>query len=116
MLGETWSVIHPEHIGYFERSTLRSMASEKTGLRLVKIEANNVTPSTLVAWLRGRRACSADVATRAHRNARRSVDQNLRRILHQSRALSASKQLLNQVISRAGLGDTLVAWLQKPSS
>ena len=46
MLGETWSVIHPEHIGYFERSTLRRLASAETTLREIKIEARNITPST----------------------------------------------------------------------
>ena len=61
MLGESWSVIHPEHIGYFERSTIRKLVSEETGLREIRIEANNITPSTFVAWLRrsGRRSATA---------------------------------------------------------
>lgn len=113
ILGENWSVIHPEHIGYFERSTLRAMASEQTGLRLIKIEANNITPSTFVAWLRRGGARSAVAATTVHRSARRSLDQDLRRALYRSRTLTASKDLLNHVISGAGLGDTLVGWLQK---
>jgi len=116
ILGEAWSVIHPEHIGYFERPTLRAMASEQTGLRELKIEANNITPSTLVAWLRRQGAQSALAATTVHREARRGVDQQLRRAVHQSRPLGALKQLLNRAVSRAGLGDTLVAWLQKPAA
>jgi len=116
ILGDKWPVIHPEHIGYFERSTLRSMASEQTGLRPIRIEANNIAPSSFVAWLRLRGARSADAGTPAHRDAERSLDQNLRRALHRSRALRTSKELLNHAISRAGLGDTLVGWLQKPAS
>jgi 2-polyprenyl-3-methyl-5-hydroxy-6-metoxy-1,4-benzoquinol methylase len=116
MLGENWSVIHPEHIGYFERSTLKAMTSEQTALRPMKIEANNIAPSTFVAWLRDRGARSAHPETRADRGAERSLDQDLRRVLHQSRALRTLKELLNHGISRAGLGDTLVGWLQKPAS
>jgi 2-polyprenyl-3-methyl-5-hydroxy-6-metoxy-1,4-benzoquinol methylase len=116
MLDEAWSVIHPEHIGYFERSTLRAMASEQTGLREIKIEANNITPSTFVAWLRRLGAQSPRAAATVHRKARRSVDQQLRRGVHQNRVLGASRKLLNRAVSRAGLGDTLVAWLQKPAS
>jgi 2-polyprenyl-3-methyl-5-hydroxy-6-metoxy-1,4-benzoquinol methylase len=116
MLGETWSVIHPEHIGYFERTTLRKMASEETGLREIKIEANNITPSTFVAWLRRRGAQSSGAVVTAHRKARRNVDQELRRAVHQSRLLGASKTALNHAVSRAGLGDTLAAWLQKPAT
>jgi 2-polyprenyl-3-methyl-5-hydroxy-6-metoxy-1,4-benzoquinol methylase len=116
MLGEAWSVIHPQHIGYFERATLRKMTSEQTGLREIKIEANNITPSTFVAWARRRRARSARAATSAHRKARRGVDQQLRAAVQQNRVLSASKTAVNRAVSRAGLGDTLVAWLQKPAS
>jgi 2-polyprenyl-3-methyl-5-hydroxy-6-metoxy-1,4-benzoquinol methylase len=116
MLGETWSVIHPEHIGYFERSTLRMMASEETGLREIKIEANNITPSTFVAWLRRQGPQSPRAAATVHRKARRSLDQQLRRAVHQSRVLSVSKKLLNHAVSRTGLGDTLVGWFQKPGS
>jgi hypothetical protein len=116
MLGEAWSVIHSEHIGYFERTTLRRMVSEETGLHEIKIEANNITPSTFVAWLRRQDVQSAKTAATAHREARRGVDQQLRRTVHQSRLLGASKTLLNHAISRAGLGDTLVVWLQKPAS
>ena len=116
MLGEAWSVIHSEHIGYFERTTLRRMVSQETGLHEIRIEANNITPSTFVAWLRRRGPQSAKAAATEHRKARRGVDQQLRRTVHQSRLLDASKTLLNHAISRMGLGDTLVAWLQKPAS
>jgi hypothetical protein len=114
MLGEAWSVIHPEHIGYFERSTLKRMASAETSLREIKIEANNIAPSTFVAWLRHRGTQTARRAAEVHRETRQGLDQQMRRAVHQSRVLGASKELLNHAISRAGLGDTLVAWLQKP--
>ena len=114
MLGERWSVIHPEHIGYFERSTLRDMASKETGLHEVKIEANNITPSTFVAWWRGRGTQLAATTTELHRETREGLDQQLRRVVHLNPLMAMSKDLLNQVVSRAGLGDTLVAWLQKP--
>jgi SAM-dependent methyltransferase len=114
MLGETWSVIHSEHIGYFERSTLSRLASEETGLREIRIEANNIAPSTFVTWLRRRGNQTGAKAANVHRGARRGLDQRLRRAVHQSPALGASRDLLNHAISRAGLGDTLVAWLQKP--
>jgi 2-polyprenyl-3-methyl-5-hydroxy-6-metoxy-1,4-benzoquinol methylase len=114
MLGETWSVIHPEHIGYFERSTLSRLASEETGLREIRIEANNIAPSTFVTWLRRRGNQTGAKAANVHREARRGLDQRLRRAVHQSPALGAWRDLLNHAISRAGLGDTLVAWLQKP--
>ena len=42
------------------------------------------------------------------------IGQRLRGVLQRSRALSTSRDLLNLAVSRAGLGDTLVAWLQKP--
>ena len=116
MLGETWSVIHPEHIGYFERSTLRKMASEQTRLREIRIEARNIAPSTFVAWLRRRGAQSAKTTVEVHRETRQGLDQQLRRAVQRSRMLGASKDLLNHAISRAGLGDTLVAWLQKPAA
>ena len=115
MLGETWSVIHPEHIGYFERSTLRKTVSEQTRLREIRIDANNIAPSTLVAWLR-RGAQTDETAAAVHRETRQGLDQQLRRAVQQSRALGASKDLLNRAISRVGLGDTLVAWLQKPAA
>lgn len=117
MLGGRWSVIHPEHIGYFEPSTLRDMVQRETGLRALEVEARNIAPSTFVAWargLRGQGAGSAEAATETHRRAREGLDQRLRRVLHRSRALSSSKDALNRAASRAGLGDTLVAWLQKP--
>jgi hypothetical protein len=116
MLGETWSVIHPEHIGYFERSTLRKMASEQTRLREIRIEARNIAPSTFVAWLRRRGAQSAKTTVEVHRETRQGLDQQLRRAVQRSRMLGGSKNLLNHAISRAGLGDTLVAWLQKPAA
>ena len=114
-LSESWSVIHPEHIGYFERSTLRNMVLAETGLREMRIEANNIAPSTIVAWLRRRRPPTASAGAATHRQMRRGLDQRLRRALHRRPALSLAKELLNRVVSRAGLGDTLVAWLQKPS-
>jgi len=114
MLAESWSVIHPEHVGYFERSTLSKIASEETSLREIKIEANNIAPSTVVTWLRRRSTPTVSTAQKVHREARQGLDQQLRRLARRSRALGASKQLLNRAISRAGLGDTLVAWLQKP--
>ena len=114
MLGEAWSVVHPEHIGYFERTTLKRMVAEETGLREIRIEANNITPSTLVAWVLDQGTQSPRAVTAAHRKARRSVDQRLRRAVQRSRPLRASKTLLNHAVSFAGLGDTLVAWLQKP--
>ncbi len=114
MLGEHWSVIHPEHIGYFERSTLRKMASEQRCFREIRIEANNIAPSTFVAWLRRRSTRADGTAAEVHRKTRRGLDQQLRSTVHRSRVLGASRALLNHAISRAGLGDTLVAWLQKP--
>jgi len=114
LLGESWSVIHPEHIGYFERSTLRKMVSEKTELREIKIEANNITPSTLVTWLTPRKTPAVRKAQQVHREARQSLDQRLRRVIQRSSVLGASRDLINSAASRAGLGDTLVAWLQKP--
>jgi hypothetical protein len=92
------------------------MVSEETGLREIKIEANNITPSTFVAWLRRQGAQSPRAAAAAHRKARRSVDQKLRRAVHQNRVLSVSRRLVNHVVSRTGLGDTLVGWFQKPAS
>jgi 2-polyprenyl-3-methyl-5-hydroxy-6-metoxy-1,4-benzoquinol methylase len=114
MLGEAWSVIHPEHIGYFERSTLKRMASAETSLREIKIEANNIAPSTFVTWLRRQGTQNARMAAEVHRETRRGLDQQLRRAVHRSRALGASKDVFNLAVSRAGLGDTLAAWLQKP--
>lgn len=114
VLAERWSVIHPEHIGYFERSTLRKLASDETGLLEIKIEANNITPSTFVAWLRRSGSRTVAAASQAHRETRQGLDQQLRRAVHNSRMLGMSKELLNHVISRFGLGDTLVAYLQKP--
>lgn len=114
MLGQAWSVIHVEHIGYFERSTLRRMVLAETSLRQIRIEANNIAPSTFVAWLRGRGTQAARRAAEVHVQARRGLDQRLRGAVHRSRVLGASKDLLNRVISQAGLGDTLVGWFQKP--
>jgi 2-polyprenyl-3-methyl-5-hydroxy-6-metoxy-1,4-benzoquinol methylase len=116
MLAESWSVIHPEHVGYFEWSTLSKIASEETSLREIKIEANNIAPSTVVTWLRRRSTPTVSTAQKVHRETRQGLDQQLRRLVRRTRALGASKQLLNRAISRAGLGDTLVAWLQKPSA
>jgi hypothetical protein len=80
------------------------------------IEANNIIPSTFVAWLRRQGAQSAGAAATAHRKARQSLDQRLRRAVHRSRVLRTSKELLNHALSRTGLGDTLVGWFQKPAS
>lgn len=114
LLGESWSIIHPEHIGYFERSTLRAMAVDQAGFREIRIDANNLAPSTFLAWLRGRGASTASTATDAHRETRQGLDQRLRRAFHRSRSLTILKDQLNRFVSYAGLGDTLVAWLQKP--
>lgn len=116
LLGDGWSVIHPEHIGYFERQTLRRMTAAHTTLREIRIEANNFAPSTLVAWLRRRETQAASETAHAHREARREVDQRIRRAMLQNRILANSKELINRALSRAGLGDTLIAWLQKPAS
>ena len=117
VLGERWSVVHPEHIGYFEPSTLRDMVSRETSLVALEVEARNVAPSTFVAWargLRGRGSRSAKAASETHRQAREGLDQRVRRAVHRSPFLASSKDALNRAASRAGLGDTLVAWLQKP--
>ena len=116
MLGADWSVIHPEHIGYFERSTLKATVLEQTGLQVVKIDADNITPSTFVAWLQRGSGRSTESATESHRKARQTIDQALRRAMYRSRLLRVSKELVNDVISRTGLGDTLVGWFQKPAS
>ncbi len=116
MLGGSWSVFHPEHIGYFERSTLRKMASEHTALREIKIEARNLSPSTFAAWIRGHRDERSCAPSTAKSAAGGGLDQQLRSAIHKSRALSASKDVMNNLVSRSGLGDTLVAWLQKPAS
>jgi len=113
-LGENWSVLHPEHIGYFERATLRDLACRRVGLRELKIEANNIAPSTLLAWLKRRRRRSPVNVAEQHREMRQGLDQQVRRSIHASPALLGLKDVLNRVVSRAGLGDTLVAWLQKP--
>ncbi|MEM8609714.1 MAG: class I SAM-dependent methyltransferase [Myxococcota bacterium] len=113
-LGPDWSVMHREHIGYFDRASLRKMASDYTGLREIRIETTNITPSTLVAWLRGRTAKTRNgSAASAHRAARQGVDQRLRSIVLKSRILRASKASINRAVSLAGIGDTLVAWYQK---
>jgi 2-polyprenyl-3-methyl-5-hydroxy-6-metoxy-1,4-benzoquinol methylase len=114
MLGGAWSPIHPEHIGYFERATLRAMVERSTSLHEIKIEANNLSPSTLVAWVRKKKTATPGAAATAHRIAKRGVDQRLRRALTKSAPLRATKDLVNRGVSAAGLGDTLVAWLQKP--
>ena len=114
LLAEDWSVIHPEHIGYFERDTLQTMAARSTGLRALEIEARNIAPSTFVAWMKRRRSRGPGEAAATHRETREGVDQRLRALLGRSRALGISKSLVNRAVSTAGLGDTLVAWLQKP--
>lgn len=113
MLGADWSVVHAEHIGYFERDSLRTMLRQRTHLREIKIEANNIAPSTLVAWLTSRRNRPRHEVSDSHREHRAGLDQQLRRTIQKNRALQASKNVVNRVASRTGLGDTLVAWLQK---
>ena len=49
-----------------------------------------------------------------HREARQGLDQQVRRLIRQSRSLRVVKALANRVISRSGLGDTLVGYYQKP--
>jgi 2-polyprenyl-3-methyl-5-hydroxy-6-metoxy-1,4-benzoquinol methylase len=112
-LKENWSVMHPEHIGYFERSTLRQMACHQAGLQEIRIETNNITPSTFVAWLHGKRAPNTTDVAEVHREMRTDLDQRLRRTLLSHPVLNASKEVINRAVSRAGLGDTLVAWLRK---
>jgi len=113
-LGAAWSVLHEEHIGYFERASLRKVATSSTSLRELRIDAFNITPSTFVALARGARGARREQAVQSHRQGRQGLDQELRRALRKSRVLSASKDLVNRGISRAGVGDTLVAWFQKP--
>jgi 2-polyprenyl-3-methyl-5-hydroxy-6-metoxy-1,4-benzoquinol methylase len=113
-LGESWSVVHPEHIGYFEKATLRAMACEAAGLRELRIDANNISPSTIVAWLkRGNRRAKISVAEQ-HRSMRQGLDQQLRRSIHARPGLQKLKVVVNRIVSPLGLGDTLVAWFQKP--
>ena len=113
ILGENWSVIHAEHIGYFERSTLRNILSEETRFQEIRIEANNIAPSTFLAWLRPRSTQAPHTTVETHRKMRQGLDQRLRSTMQRSHVLGASKDLINHAISRVGLGDTLVAWLQK---
>jgi len=67
LLAESWSVVDPQHVGYFERSTLSKMASEETSLGEIKIEANNIALSTVVTWLRRRRTPTVRAAQQLHR-------------------------------------------------
>ena len=139
LLGSDWSVIHPEHIGYFDPRTLRAMVSQHTGLKPLKIETNNVTPSMYLAFLskglvlgremlnvmplgkrasrRGRRTeHKSSAAQQTHRRARTGIDQVLRRSVHNSPLLGRAKDATNGLVSRIGVGDTLVAYLRKAPS
>ncbi len=118
LLEERWPVIHPEHIGYLERATLRCMVREHTRLVEIRTDANNLSPSALFTWLAGRTIAGADEPPNdapPHDPARRA-DQRLRRVLNRHPLLSTAKNAINHMVSRAGLGDTLVAWLQKPQA
>jgi hypothetical protein len=92
------------------------MIREWTRFRKIRIDANNVAPSTLLAWWHSRGAQSSTKVAEAHREMRTHLDPSLRGMFHRSRLLTAAKNVLNLVASRAGLGDTLVACLQKPAA
>lgn len=116
-LGAKWPVIHPEHIGYFDRTSLRAMIRRETTLREIRIDANNLSPSTLIRWLRPRGSQAPPAqASEAQEGAKAGIDQKLRRVLHDHPSLRTGKDALNRVISRTGLGDTLVALAQKPTA
>ena len=80
----------------------------------LKIDANNIAPSIMVAWLkRGKHRANTDVAEQ-HRTMRQGLDQQLRRSIRPRPGLRKLEAVVNRLVSPLGLGDTLVAWFQKP--
>lgn len=115
LLGPEWPMIHREHIGYFEPSSLEGMLRGNTALQSLRIDTNNLSPAALMRWMRGAAGRSQGAETASDDEAPTpSTDQRLRRLLHAYPRLGAGKDALNRLVSRTGLGDTLVAWAQKP--
>ncbi|MEM9191278.1 MAG: class I SAM-dependent methyltransferase [Myxococcota bacterium] len=123
LLQGDWRAIHPQHVSYLTEGSLRRLIAARTGLVPRELGSVNVSPGTLKLALRQRtrrrdpgRHPRAEVnGPVGHVEQAWSLDQQLRRVLQRNRALRLAKEGVNLVVSKARVGDTLVAVLQRPA-
>lgn len=121
LLGVDWRMIHHQHLSYFTPSSLRKLA-EANGLEVVSLESVNFSPTTFVDAARtlrlrvtGQEDASRTTGAPAKLTPTRGnllSDRGLRAAIRKSPLLSAIQGSTNRALSRAGIGDSLVALLK----
>jgi SAM-dependent methyltransferase len=102
LLRERWSVIeYPEHLNYFTVSTL-SRLLERAGFRTHRVLTSGLDIARL------RRPSSS-----AQGSAVTASTEDLRARVEESKALRASKRMLNAALSAARAGDSLKGWFER---
>lgn len=117
VLGGEWRAFGPQHVSYFTPTGLASLARRRSGLRVRRLESRNLSFRALRRLVRrGSTAATPPRAggRRVGGSSRRAQDQRMRALLARLPGGELGKELLNRIVSRAGLGDTIVALLERP--
>ncbi len=105
-----WDAIHKEHLSYFTPDTFRAMISKNTAFRIIDIETRNVSPKLfdkLKLFKRVRKPGE-------ERDTSNDRSDNLRYLIDKSPSLRFLKLIVNRSLKITGLGNTIVALLQRP--
>lgn len=107
IVGPRWTSLHPEHIVYFEPSTLRAQIASAFPDGRIDISSRNLGVGEIIARLKRPVRHRSDV--RAGRSDLREEQRRLRKLVVGKPVLSDVKEWADRALSLAGLGDTLVA-------
>lgn len=100
-LGLRWRVVSPEHVGYFDPSTLHS-ALRAAGYGRVRVRSRSLDITTWRASARGERSRFDPHAAAKLRDA-----------IEARWHLRAAKAAINILLGLTGLGDSLLAWARR---
>jgi SAM-dependent methyltransferase len=111
--GASWRMIHPQHVGYFTPSTLRSLADDR--LELVEIATRNLSLGEIGGAVRRlvRRSARTAPPSESARRSAYAADQRVRRVLRESPLGRVALNAANLALGRSSLGDTIVATLRR---
>ncbi|MCX5937599.1 MAG: hypothetical protein NTW02_05195, partial [Cyanobium sp. LacPavin_0920_WC12_MAG_62_9] len=119
VLGQNWSVFHPEHITYFSTHGLALLMRKlEPRLQLVSVESNNISPQLLKPSLDLIKGLVEGRNLEKLQSHGRDSDSTLDlRSLSERTSLSRQgKRAINKVLSALGIGSTTIIMARKVKS